>query len=112
MRVAVGGIVHETNTYATPLWGSSGLDLFTQKSGPDLLVAHSGGVRTCLGGMIDAAAELAIEIVPTYHAQAQPSGTVSDEAFQFMLTQLLDGLRVALASQIDAVALDLHGGEY
>jgi hypothetical protein len=110
MRVAVGGIVHETNTYATALWGPSTLENFTQNTGESLLAAHTGGVRSCLGGMLAAAEELGIEIVPTFHAEAQPSGTVSDDAFRTMQAQLLDGLKQALASgTISAVALDLHG---
>ena len=108
MRVAVGGIVHETNTYATPLWGPSTLENFTQHHGQHMLEAHRSA-RTCTGGMLAAAAELGIEVVPTYHAQAQPSGTVSDEAFRHMQGLLLDALREALDSGIDAVALDLHG---
>lgn len=110
MRVAVGGIVHETNTYATALWGASSLDDFTRHAGEELLAAHCGGVRTCLGGMMAAAEEMGIEVVPTYHAQAQPSGTVSDSAFRTMQSELLDVLMKELASgTIDAVALDLHG---
>lgn len=110
MRVAVGGIVHETNTYATALWGASSLDDFTRHAGEELLAAHTGGVRSCLGGMMAAAEEMGIEVVPTYHAEAQPSGTVSDSAFRTMQAELLDALRNALAnSTIDAVALDLHG---
>jgi microcystin degradation protein MlrC len=109
MRVMVGGISHETNTYATALWGPTHLDAFTRSSGEEMLRKHRPA-RTCVGGMLAAAAELGIEVVPTYHAIAQPSGTVSDEAFAELKRELMVAMAAAVrAGGVDAVCLDLHG---
>eukprot|EP01047_Picozoa_sp_COSAG01_P115010 COSAG01_NODE_43663_length_427_cov_1.506098_1_plen_63_part_10 len=40
MRVLLGGIVHETNTYATALWGTTELSAFAKSSGHDMLERH------------------------------------------------------------------------
>ncbi len=60
-----------------------------------------------------AAAELSIEIVPTYHAGAAPSGTISETAFAELKHRLMSALEAALESNdsgdIGAVCLDLHG---
>ena len=63
MKVIVGGLSHETNTYATALWGTTELSAFTQSAGADMLEKHRTA-RTCVGGMLAAASELSIEIVP------------------------------------------------
>ena len=109
MRVAVGGIVHETNTYATALWGTTELSHFTQSHGEEVLTRHRPA-KTCIGGMISAATAIGVEIVPTYHAGASPGGTVSDGCFDTLRAQLVDGISAAVAAGgIDAVCLDLHG---
>ena len=109
MKVIVGGIVHETNTYATALWGTTGLENFTQSSGEAMLRNHQTA-RTCLGGMMAAASDLSIEIVPTYHAGAAPGGIISDDTFAVLKANLLDAITAALSSgDIDAICLDLHG---
>ncbi len=39
-RVGVGGIVHETNTYAVETFGLTGLDAFAQVVGQDIVRVH------------------------------------------------------------------------
>jgi microcystin degradation protein MlrC len=106
-RVGVGGIVHETNTYAVESFGLTGLDAFAQVGGEDILRVHRG-TRTCIGGMIDAAADLGAELVPLWWSTAQPSGTVAADAYRTMRTSLLES--ITAAGPLDALALDLHGG--
>ena len=68
--------------------------------------------RTCVGGMLAAAAELSIAIVPTYHAGASPGGTISEAAFAELKAQLMESLEGALRASdgdVSAVCLDLHG---
>ncbi|MDQ7027086.1 MAG: M81 family metallopeptidase [Anaerolineae bacterium] len=105
-RVAVGGIVHETHSFAeTP----TTLADFKKQSlhvGADLLETMTG-TRSGIGGMIDAAIIRGWDLVPTLYAAAMPSGIVSDEAYQTMLTQLLSTLSNALP--IDGLLLALHG---
>lgn len=105
MRIAVGGIVHETNTYAVESFGLTSLDAFDVHRG-DQMLRHQGA-RTFTGGMFDAIDELGFEAVPTLHAWAQPSGTIEAATYGGLKTELLSSLRAALP--VDAVVLDTHG---
>ncbi len=102
MRVAVGGIWHETNTFAahhTPLAG------FEVQEG-DALVDALRGTRTPIGGFLDGARERRFEIVPTLFAPAVPSGTVERAAYEDLSGRLVAQLAGA---RPDAVLLDHHG---
>lgn len=105
-RVGIGGIVHETNTYATETFGPTGLDAFHATAG-ERLVRNHRGTRSCIGGMLDAADELGAEVVPLWWAAAEPSGTIERSAYEAMRDQLVTAIRSALP--LDALALDLHG---
>jgi microcystin degradation protein MlrC len=110
MRVAVGGLVHETNTYADDATGLTERSDFTELRGGAILesnaaAAHPGG--SAVGGFISAANELGYTLVPTFWCSAGPSGTVSAAAFEALRGELLSGLSAAMP--FDAVALDLHG---
>jgi microcystin degradation protein MlrC len=109
MRIAVGGFMHETNTFveAPTTWDDfvragpwptavSGLGILDTFGGLNLAIAH----------FMDAARRAGHELVPLAWASAQPSGRVSDDAFERMAGMLTDGLRQAPA---DAVFLELHG---
>jgi microcystin degradation protein MlrC len=100
-RLAVGGIAHESNTFCNP----TPLSSFRQNRGEEILAAHRG-VRTYIGGMLDGADEVGAEVVPTYDAEAEPSGTIRREALAEMIRQLADAVA---AARPDAVALALHG---
>lgn len=106
MRVAIGGISHETNTFCR---GESTLDNFREREwaeGQEIL-GHNRGVRSYVGGIMDAAERLGIELVPTFFASATPSATIAADAYNTMLGKLLDTLRAA--GEVDAVCLTLHG---
>jgi microcystin degradation protein MlrC len=106
MRIAVGGISHETNTFSTI---RTDLALFERRGvhSTEALLPAFTGTRTILGGFIDAARSEGFEAVPTMLAEAAPSGTVTADAFERLCTMLLDGLREA--GPLDGVLLELHG---
>ena len=106
MRLAIAGISHETNTYAVDSTGFTGLDRFHVGRGAEIVTANRG-VRTYIGGMLDAAAEIGAEVVPTVHAIAEPSGTIAADAYAALKAELLATVEAALP--LDAVALELHG---
>ncbi|MDQ3549443.1 MAG: M81 family metallopeptidase, partial [Chloroflexota bacterium] len=106
MRIAIGQISHETNTMFGPPTPLSEFQRQGWASGQEI-IARNTGVRSYLGGMIDAGEALGVEIVPTFSAQAHPSGTIERAAFDTMLGNLLDGLKSA--GEVDAVCLALHG---
>ncbi len=102
MRIALGGIVHETNTYCkepTPY------DAFYAYRGEEMF--ETSGQQSDLGGAIDACADLGIEVVPLVYAITQPSGTIEREAYEAFKEEILNGL--AQAGTVDGVVLLLHG---
>jgi microcystin degradation protein MlrC len=105
VRIALGGISHETNTYADAVSGPTGLGHFAIRRGDRILKAR--GTATFVGGFLDGCDEAGAEPVPTLWAWANPSGTITADAYATLRGELLD--RLAAALPVDAVALELHG---
>ena len=111
MRIASGGIQHETNTFSnTPTTIAD----FVRDSecgenfdGGEVVFNRYRDTGTIHGGYIDAAEELGIELLPLLVSKAYPSGRIVEADFQWMLDQLIERLKSALP--VDGVALDLHG---
>jgi microcystin degradation protein MlrC len=105
-RIAVGGIWHETNTFAA---GFTGLDAFRayQHAVGDEMLARYAGTNTELGGMIAAAQELELELVPTIYAGAVPSCTIAKDALATLCGELRSRLR--RAGPLDGALIVLHG---
>jgi microcystin degradation protein MlrC len=106
MRIAVGELSHETNTFCNGLTTLEDFKAFMWFEGEEVRRGHAGN-RSYVGGMLDRATELGIEAVPTLAAMAYPSGTIGRGDFQQLLERLLQRLREAMP--FDAVALSLHG---
>jgi microcystin degradation protein MlrC len=106
MRIAIGEIAHETNTFRTGLTGIERFQAQEWQHGAEILEKHDG-VRDYLGGMIAAASQLGIELVPTFAASAEPSATIARDAYDTMRDELLAALRSA--GPVDAICLSLHG---
>jgi microcystin degradation protein MlrC len=105
IRIALGGIVHETNTFALTPTDRAEFEANGLYAGEELRILT--GTNTVVGGAIeaiDAAPEL--ELIPTAFSHAIPGGTVSREAFEHIVGQITDGIA---AAKPDAVVLDLHG---
>ena len=102
MRIAIAGIIHETNTYCRDLTQAHD---FHQARGERVFRAR--GTQTLLGGALGACAELDIEVVPLLVADAQPSGTIARSAYESFKQEILHGL--AAAAPLDGVFLALHG---
>jgi len=102
LRIAIGGIAHETNSYAAV---PTTLGDFEVRRGEQIRLA--AGTRTYEGGMVDAAAELGAEVIGTLLAEALPGGVIAAEAYRSLRRELL--ALVAAALPVDAVVLVLHG---
>lgn len=106
MRIAIGGIEHETNTYATASMGTTPLSAFTIARGDECL--RYRGKRTAIGGFLDGADSIGgIEIVPTSWGWAGPSGVIERAAYETLRSELIE--RLAAVGPVDGVALALHG---
>ena len=106
MRIAIGALSHETNTFCgAPTEVGEFKD--REWTHGEALVARHRGVRDYLGGMLAAAEERGIEVVPTFATRATPSGTIRRLAYEEMRRELLGALE--RAGTVDAVCLALHG---
>ena len=106
MRIAVGGLMHESNTFA-----ASRTDLAAFESGGletgEGIAARWGDAHHEVGGFLEAARELHFEAVPTLMAWATPSGPLTGDTFRELTDRLIDSLKRVPA--VDAVLLALHG---
>ena len=109
-RIAVGGFLHETNTFAPT---KATYDAFIHGGGWPRMVLGADipkiirRINVGLAGFIEAADEKGWELVPTIFAAATPSAHVTEDAFERIAKIMVDG--IAAAGPIDAVYLDLHG---
>src|SRR5580700_1287176 len=109
-RIAVGGFLHETNTFAptkaayADFVHGGGWPAMTQ--GADLLKVMRN-INVGLAGFIGEAEMHAWELVPTIFAAASPCAHVTKDAYERIARVIVDG--IASTGPIDAVYLDLHG---
>ena len=106
IRIAIAGFQHETNTFAP---GETTLDQFTrQGSWPALTRGKEifqvfEGLNIPISGFIDSSKA---QLHPIVWAMAEPGGYVSDDAFDEISNEIVDGIK---RIQPDAAYLDLHG---
>jgi len=106
IRLAVGGIIHETNTYAAEFAGMTPLSAFERYHGEDIAQAFTDSNHQ-VGGFIEGARRHGATLVHTFLGQATPSGTIEGAAYANMKQAILDGIRQALP--LDGILLALHG---
>lgn len=111
MRIAIGGILHETATFidrrTTLADFERGLGLFRG----DEIIKRFTGANMCPGGFIAAARRHGFDIAPLLWTFAYPSGLIDRTAYATLKAEFLDRLRQAEADggPVDGVLLDLHG---
>ena len=103
MRLALGGFSHETHTFAPY---ATKLEDFGRWLVGEEVLRHFGGTNTEVGGMMEAAEEEGVELVPTFYASATPSGLVERGAYEAVREELLGRLK---GLEVDGVLLSLHG---
>jgi microcystin degradation protein MlrC len=107
IRIATGGISQETNTFQ---WEPTTLEDFQKGSsaihrGEEILALE--GTGTIYGGIIAEAKKHDVELIPTTFGRAVPGGRVSEEAFETMTNEIVEGIRNV--GEIDGVLLGIHG---
>ena len=109
-RVAVGGFLHETNTFAPT---KATYDDFVHGGGWPSMAKGANVLKVMrkidvgLAGFVEAAEANGWEMVPTISCAATPSAHVTKDAFERIVKVMVDG--IAAAGPLDAVYLDLHG---
>ncbi|MEW6688354.1 MAG: M81 family metallopeptidase [Pseudomonadota bacterium] len=109
-RIAIGGLQHETNTFAPSpadyaAFEAGGGWPGVQYGNP--LFAAVEGANIPAAGAIEALRAAGHALVATAWAAASPSAHVTSEAFERIVGELVSRLRQQLP--VDAVYLDLHG---
>ena len=106
MRIAIGGIYHESNTFfSQPMT----VERFAEKDlhyGADVL-DHWRGTCSEMGGFIEGGERFRFELLPTVMAWGMPAGALNDETFETMSQSLIR--RLEEARPLDGVLLSLHG---
>jgi microcystin degradation protein MlrC len=113
-RIAIGGMQHETNTFAPT---KASYRAFEQGGGwpgvqrGDSMFEALAGANIPAQGAIEAFRAQGHRLIPLTWAAASPSAHVTQDAFERIVGSLEEDLRRSLASTdgIDAVYLDLHG---
>ena len=109
-RIAIGGVQHETNTFAA---SRATFDDFVHADAwPGLcrggaLIEATRGFNLPISGFVEQARSDGHALKPLVWCSAQPSGPVTRDAFERIAYILLEDLAAALP--VDAVYLDLHG---
>src|SRR5580704_15228079 len=109
-RIAVGGFLHETNTFAPT---KASYDDFVHGGGWPAMAEGSDVLKVMrhinvgLAGFVEQAEANGWEMVPTISCAASPSAHVTRDAFERIVKVMVDGIKAA--KPLDAVYLDLHG---
>lgn len=105
-RVALLGIYHESNTFASP--ATTGADfragkyLIGQAIREEYQAAHHE-----IGGMLEVMDREGIEVLPVVYASATPGGTISAETADWLVSTLLNELERVLP--VDGCLVVPHG---
>lgn len=104
LRIGVVGVFHETNSFAP---GMTELSAFQAEwiEGKAAFTKRYHGTRTSMGGVIDAAEEAGITLIPGLYTSTMPSGMVSHAAGQ----TLIERVRDSVPADIDGLMVILHG---
>lgn len=108
-RIAIAGFQHETNLKGIGNADPAAFEM--ADSWPGLLsgqavIDETRGMNLPIAGFVQAAARHA-DLVPILWCAAEPSGPVTDEAFNSIAGRIVDG--IARQPALDGVYLDLHG---
>ncbi len=112
MRIAVGGILHETSTCVRTVTTMTDFQHGRGIVGGAEMIEHFRGTNVCSGGFIDRLEEEEeVEIVPLLRASAFPGGLIDSADYAEIKNDLLGRLVESEQARgpVDGVLLDLHG---
>ena len=109
-RIAVGGFMHETNTFQP---NKTTFADFAQPGDRSPLVrgaailSHFDGMNQSIAGALQVLRQTGAKLLPLVWASTTPAGYVTEEAFERIMGMMLEDLQAALP--LDAIYLNLHG---
>ncbi len=108
-HIFIGGLAHETHSFASVLTPEAAFRAYEWAEGDDLLATYRG-TGTSLGGIIAGAAEARLTVVPGFYAFAMPSGLIPADDYAALSARLLESLRAARTDgPLAGVILVCHG---
>ncbi|MBM3773868.1 MAG: M81 family metallopeptidase, partial [Acidobacteria bacterium] len=106
MRIAIAGLLHESNSFSSARTDLGSFRSGSLVSGDDIARRWQDSSHE-IAGFLEGGQRFGFEIHPTLFAQAVPSGPVTGEAFDALTGELIERLRSAPA--LDGLLLALHG---
>ena len=105
-RVGIAGLLHESNTFLPVSTRRCHFEQGSLTQGERLLERWTGSLHE-LGGFLEGARIHGFQPIPLLATFAIPSGTIEGEAFEELVTTLVDRLQSALP--LDGLLVALHG---
>lgn len=105
-RVAIGGFMHESNSFNPAHTTLSDYRIQESTPGTDLLAQWSKSSNE-VAGYIEGGRNAGLELVPTVFANATPKGPLTKETYETILGKLQKKLKES--GRIDGLLLALHG---
>ena len=106
MRIACLGMMHETNTFQTVPTTYEAFERFELLRGDEITAQHATANST-ISGFFEGASRYEFDLVPLLHAFTGPTGTVTRDAFDRIVGEMIDMLRAA--GPFDGILLGQHG---
>lgn len=106
MRIACLGMMHETNTFQTVPTTYEAFERFELLRGDEITAQHATANST-ISGFFEGANRYEFDLVPLLHAFTGPTGTVTRDAFDRIVGEMIDMLRAA--GPFDGILLGQHG---
>lgn len=105
MKIAVTGVVHETNTFAP---GVTDLDHFSPHwfEEAESFIKRYKGTRTSMGAVIDYMQIEGVEVIPGFYTETMPSGIISSNAADKIIEKIVNSID---SSNADGIIVILHG---
>jgi microcystin degradation protein MlrC len=105
LKIAIGGIMHESNTFCTTITDRRRFDEGSLTRGAEILSAWSDAHHE-IGGFIEGASRFGFDLLPTTMAWATPAGPVADDILDEVVEEITTG---ACRAGADGLLLALHG---
>ena len=106
MRIACLGMMHETNTFQTVPTTYEAFEGFELLRGDEIAAKHATANST-VSGFFEGAGKYEFDLVPLLHAITGPTGTVTKDAFDRIVGEMIDMLRSS--GPFDGILLGQHG---
>jgi microcystin degradation protein MlrC len=105
-RVGIAGLLHESNTFLPVPTRRCHFEQGSLTQGESLLERWTGSLHE-LGGFLEGARIQGFQPIPLLAGFAVPSGTIEGEAFEELVTTMVDRLQSELP--LDGLLVALHG---